>query len=72
MTANDTLIKIKPDLDRRDRHDTSLPMNRPTLRVPGPGTLCLLITNPPPDVAAYRLPSAPARNRIGPLVSTGS
>jgi hypothetical protein len=39
----------------------SLPMNRPTRRVPGPGTTCLLITTPPPDVAAYRTAVRPAR-----------
>ena len=34
-------------------------MNRPTRRVPGPGTLSLLITNPPPDVPPTEPPSAP-------------
>ena len=37
----------------------SLPMNRPTRTVPGPGTTVLLTQNTPPEVAADSPPSAP-------------
>ncbi len=37
----------------------AFPMNRPTRRVPGPGMTCLLVKNPPPEVAASRPQSAP-------------
>ena len=35
MPPYDTLIEIKPDLHRWQRHTPSRPMNRATLSVPG-------------------------------------
>jgi hypothetical protein len=44
----------------------SLPMNRPTRKVPGRGTTCWLTTNPQPEVASAPPPSAPPTRKPTP------